>query len=155
MQKQLAYLMLILGGATSLLTAFKPTIDQVNQLTPQEKKEGWVLLFDGKTTNGWHLYNRGKIASVWQVNNGELVCQPENYKAEQGDLVTDRTFKNYDLRFEWKIAKEGNSGVFVNVLERKDIPTAWASGPEYQLLDTAHPDYTISPKKRAGALYSF
>jgi hypothetical protein len=127
----------------------------VNQLSTLEKKLGWKLLFDGKTTNGWHLYNKGKVASAWGVQNGELFCDPNNKNESQhGDLVSDVEFENYDLKFEWKITEGGNSGVFVNVLERSDLGAAWLSGPEYQLLENTHADYA-KPKSRAGCLYGF
>ncbi|WP_316803689.1 DUF1080 domain-containing protein [Pedobacter nototheniae] len=124
-----------------------------NELSATEKKEGYKLLFDGNTLNGWHLYNQGKIVSGWVVKNGELRCTPGT-TAAHGDLVTDSKYENYELKFDWKISKEGNSGVFINVLERKDIPTAWASGPEYQLLERSNPDYKME-MKRPGCLYSF
>lgn len=124
-----------------------------NTLSSREAKDGWQLLFDGQTTKGWHLYNQGTIASAWEAKDGELHCIPAGEK-EHGDLVTDKKFQNFELKFDWKISKEGNSGVFINVLERPDIPTAWASGPEYQLLETSHHDYD-KETKRSGCLYSF
>jgi 3-keto-disaccharide hydrolase len=124
-----------------------------NQLTEEEMKQGWVLLFDGKSTNGWHLYNRGNVPSVWIVKNDELYCDA-NSKREQGDLTSDKEFENFDLQFDWKIEKMGNSGVFINVIERPDIPTTYASGPEYQLLEKSHPDYPDS-SKRSGCLFGF
>jgi len=129
------------------------TNKQNNQLTEDEKKQGWVLLFDGRSMNGWHLYNRGKVPTVWIVKNEELYCDPES-KSEQGDLTSDQEFENFDLKFDWKIEKMGNSGVFINVLERPDLSTTWASGPEYQLLEKSHPDYPDSTK-RSGCLYGF
>jgi hypothetical protein len=68
-----------------------------NQLTEEEKKEGWVNLFDGHSMTGWHLYNNYKSAT-WSVKDGELVCGPDK-RLEHGDLVTDREYTNYDLRF--------------------------------------------------------
>ena len=88
-----------------------------NQLTAQEKEEGWKLLFDGKSMQWWHLYNRGDAPSAWIVQDGELYCQPIFDATEHGDLVSDQEFKNYELAFEWKISEGGNSGVFINVLE--------------------------------------
>lgn len=126
-----------------------------NELTDQEKKDGWALMFDGKTTNGWHLYNKGAVPSAWTVDHEELYCRPNTPDLTHGDLVSDKEYENFDLKFEWKISPEGNSGVFINVLERPDILTAWASGPEYQLLEKNHPDYAASEKKRAGCLYGF
>lgn len=124
-----------------------------NRLTADEAAAGWTLLFDGKTMDGWHLYKKGKIMSSWSVKDGALICTPAG-KLEHGDLLTDSSYTNYDLRFDWKISKAGNSGVFINVLEREDLPTAWTSGPEYQLLESSHHDVDI-PVKRSGCLYGF
>lgn len=125
-----------------------------NELSKQEQRDGYMLLFDGATTTGWHTYNQGKVNSAWLVANGELYCDAANADLVHGDLVSDQEFENFDLMFEWKIAEKGNSGVFVNVQETADIPTAWASGPEYQLLDQGHHDYE-KELKRPGCLYGF
>jgi hypothetical protein len=127
--------------------------NQNNTLTKKEKAEGWKLLFDGQSTAGWHLYNSKAPFTVWKAKDGELFCDPQD-KSDPGDLVTNREYKNFDLKFEWKLPKSGNSGVFINVLEQNDIPTAWASGPEYQLLDNTNPDFA-KPKSRSGCLYGF
>jgi hypothetical protein len=139
-------------GLTFTLNSF--TDQKSNELSAQEKREGWNLLFDGKTTDGWHVYNKGKIQTAWTVQHGELHCKPDDYTAQRGDLVSDKQYENYDLKFDWKIAKAGNSGVFINVQERKDIPTAWSSGPEYQLLEKSHHDHDANPAKRAGCMYN-
>lgn len=124
-----------------------------NQLTDEEKKDGWMLLFDGKSMDGWHLYNKGKVPSTWTVRDGELYCDA-NSKQTQGDLTSDKEFENYDLQFDWKIEKMGNSGVFINVIERQDILTGYASGPEYQILEKSHPDYP-NTSKQSGCLFGF
>jgi hypothetical protein len=133
------------------ITCFAFKGDQNNSLTKTERANGWQLLFDGRSTAGWHLYNSTKPFTIWKAKDGELVCDPLD-RSGTGDLVTDQEFKNFDLKFDWKLPKGGNSGVFVNVLERKEIPTAWASGPEYQLLDDANPDYA-KPQLRSGCLF--
>jgi hypothetical protein len=127
-----------------------------NRLNTDEIAAGWQLLFDGKTTSGWHLYNEGKINSAWNVKNGELVCDPNIEKVERGDLVSDNQYKNFDFSFEWKISEAGNSGVFINVQEAQEFPTAWTTGPEYQLLDNANMpnDYLVDGKHSAGCVYS-
>src|SRR5688572_5858550 len=125
-----------------------------NRLSSEEKKEGWVSLFDGESLEGWHPYNKGKAASRWTVTNGELYCDPKS-KLEPVDLVSDNTYENFDLRFDWKISVAGNSGVFINVVERKGVPAAWASGPEYQLLEASHPDYVKGGSKMPGCLFGF
>src|SRR6202453_196377 len=109
--------------------------EQENVLTNQEEKEGWTLLFDGKTLNGWHLFNRGNIPSAWSVDSGRLVCNPHAKDVKHGDLVTDKAFQDFDLQFDWKISKAGNSGLFINVQERPDLGTTFSTGEEYQLLD--------------------
>jgi hypothetical protein len=143
-----------LGIATLGLSSFVGTNNEPNQLSEQEKKEGWTLLFDGKTTNGWHLYNKGKIPMAWIIQNNELYCKPDTFTVEHGDLVTDKEYQNFDLRFEWKITVGGNSGVFFNVVEKESNPTAWSTGPEYQLLDTKH-DYEANVKKEQDVYMDF
>lgn len=123
-----------------------------NGLTDKEKKEGWVLLFDGQSTKGWHLYNNDKRASTWSVSNGDLICGPD-IRFDHMDLVTDREYKNYDLTFDWKINKGGNSGVFINVVEKPDIQATWATGPEYQMLEGTHPDQA-NPRQRSGGMFN-
>ncbi|MBS1948778.1 MAG: DUF1080 domain-containing protein [Bacteroidetes bacterium] len=136
-----------------LFSSCTGTKDQNNQLTEREKQEGWRLLFDGASANGWHLYNNGKIDSQWVAKNGELYCNT-NFRIAHQDIITDEEFENFDLKFEWKIATAGNSGVFINVTERNDLATAWASGPEYQLLESSNPDYGV-PNKRSGCMFGF
>ena len=126
---------------------------QNNQLTEKEKQDGWISLFDGKSMDGWHLYNKGKVSSAWEVKEEALYCNPQS-DSGHGDLISDEMFENFDLTFEWKMPADGNSGVFVNVLEKDSIPAAWFSGPEYQLLGNDHPDYALDTK-RAGCLYGF
>ena len=106
-----------------------------NVLSDQEKKDGWALLFDGKTMDGWHLFNRGSIPSAWSVDSGRLICNPHAKDVKHGDLVTDKVFQDFDLQFDWKISKAGNSGLFINVRERPDLGTTFSTGEEYQLLD--------------------
>lgn len=126
-----------------------------NTLTSTETSEGWRLLFDGKTTEGWHIYNEGNIPSAWIIENQELYCNPDTFDVVHGDLVTDETFENFDLKFDWKITTAGNSGVFYNVTETEDYPRAWTTGPEYQLLDNLgiHKEYLDNKTHWCGTLY--
>ncbi|ANH84179.1 secreted glycosyl hydrolase [Niabella ginsenosidivorans] len=131
---------------------FSCTTDTNNCLSRKEKEQGWVLLFDGSSASGWHLYNKKNTTAGWIVKDQALAVDTVK-KTEVNDLVSDKTYTNFDLQFEWKLAKNGNSGVFINVQERPDLTTAWASGPEYQLLDPAHADNAI-PVKKAGTLFA-
>jgi azurin len=130
-------------------------IEPENRLSDQEEKEGWTLLFDGKTLNGWHLFNRGNIQSAWSVDSGMLVCNPHAKNVKHGDLVTDKVFQDFDLIFEWKISRAGNSGLFVNVQERPDLGTTFSTGPEYQLLDdrNVEPGYLDNLSHKAASIF--
>ncbi len=123
-----------------------------NTLTAKEKKQGWKLLFDGKTTSGWRTFNSDKPGSVWKVSNGELYLD-KAVKEGRGDLMTDGEFQDYELSLEWKIDACGNSGVIFNVIEDVKYKNTYLTGPEMQVLDnTCHPDAKII-KHRAGDLY--
>lgn len=151
--KKLTTLIIAAGLTTAMIASCSSAKIKDNELSKEEKAQGYQLLFDGKTLNGWHVYNQGKISSSWVAQDGELKCLPGT-DARHGDLITDQDFENYEFSFDWKISEGGNSGVFINVLERSDIPTAWASGPEYQLLEKSHYDYD-KEMKRSGCLYNF
>ncbi|MFT4733474.1 MAG: hypothetical protein ACI9DJ_002584 [Algoriphagus sp.] len=128
-----------------------------NTLSQQEKTDGWKLLFNGESTSGWHLYNKGEVSSAWIVIDGTLYCKPDTFTVEHGDLVSNETYRDYELKFDWNISKAGNSGVFVNVMEAKENPTAWTSGPEYQILDNAGvtAKYLEDSTRWAACLYGF
>lgn len=141
--------------SASLYSCEEPVVGD-NELSKKEIAEGWGLLFDGKSTDQWHIYNVGKKSSAWKVKEGALVCDPTDVKIdeERGDLVSDKNYTNFEFAFDWKLSEAGNSGVFINVLENDTIPRAWASGPEYQLLESSHEDYS-KKEKRSGTLYGF
>ena len=115
--------------------------------------EGWKNLFDGKTTKGWHSYGKTSVGDTWQVEDG-LLYADSTKKQGGGDLVTDDEYENFDLKLEWKISKNGNSGIIINIKEDTTIyKESWKTGPEIQVLDNdGHPDGKIT-KHRAGDLY--
>ena len=101
-----------------------------NQLTDEEKRAGWKLLFDGKSLNGWHNFKRTDVRPGWQVKDGALVCaDPHN----AGDIVTADKYDWFELSLEYNISEAGNSGIMFHVTDAAN--TAWATGPEIQLLD--------------------
>lgn len=125
--------------------------------------DGWIALFDGKTTNGWHTYGKNAVASYWKIENGVLHLDPEAKKAgakgEGGDLVTNDEFENYHLMVEWKISPKGNSGIIFNVKEDPaKYHDTYNTGLEMQVLDNGtpttpgHPDGKLYTH-RAGDLY--
>lgn len=143
------------NDSTNNSTTNSTTSSTINTLSEQEKKEGWMLLFDGHSLKGWHPYNHQGSTAIWKVQDGELRRDSATKTIESADLVTDDVFTNYDLRFEWKIAKAGNSGVFINVQEDTAYIRTWNTGPEYQLLDNSNvQDHNYGdPKRQSGALY--
>lgn len=145
----------IMAVAALLFTAVSA---QDNTLTRQEQKQGWKLLFDGKTTNGWHTYGYNTVNNAWNISDSSLHLDAENKsnwpKNESKDILTDDEYENYHFMADWKIAKNGNSGIIFNVHEDKArYPNTYQTGPEMQVLDNAgHPDAKIY-KHRAGDLY--
>ena len=126
---------------------------QNNTLSDAEKNSGWQLLFDGTSTKGWHLYGKsGTSTSPWTVADGALHMDASN-KSAAGDLVTDNEYTNFDFKLEWKISKNGNSGIMICVKEDPQYKEPYFTGPEIQVLDNdGHPDGKIK-KHRAADLY--
>ncbi len=117
--------------------------ERPNTLSEYERRAGWELLFDGKTTKGWRNYRRETISDGWQVIDGALT----RVKNGAGDIVTERTFLWFELRLEYRISRGGNSGVMFHVSEEAERP--WQTGPEIQIQDNEHGH---DPQK-AGWLY--
>jgi hypothetical protein len=123
--------------------------------TPQN---GWVSLFDGKTLKGWHLYGNKNAPSVWKVVDGAIAWDPTAKRLPgdklSNDLVSDDSYGNFDFKYEWKISKNGNSGLIFWVQEDSaKFKQTYHTGPEMQVLDNdGHADGKIN-KHRAGNLY--
>ena len=124
-----------------------------NRLTEKEKADGWQLLFDGKTTNGWHKFNGEGIKGGWIVENGELVALGEGGDIG-GDIVTDKEFTNFDFKIEWKISHGGNSGIFYHGKEGKEYPAIYYTAPEYQLIDDVGFPQNLKEWQSTGANYA-
>ena len=114
-----------------------------NHLTDYEKQNGWKLLFDGKTSNGWRgAYKKTFPEKDWKVTDGTITVFESKGKegGEGGDIVTTGEYKAFDLSFEFRLTPGANSGVkyFVTLTENN---TGSAIGLEYQVLDDSlHPD---------------
>ena len=130
-----------------------------NELTQEEKDAGWVLLFDGKTSEGWRGVNKGHFPAGWEVVDGTLHCKGsgmgEAGSQDGGDILYDKEFSNFHMKLEWKIAEGGNSGIFYLGKEVEDWPI-WKTAPEMQVLDNErHPDAMLGKdgNRKAGSLY--
>ncbi|MES2269058.1 MAG: DUF1080 domain-containing protein [Bacteroidota bacterium] len=116
---------------------------QPNLLTPYEKQNGWKLLFDGKTHNGWRSASAMAFPEKgWKVENGMLSVIGANggEATNGGDIITDGQYSAFDMSFEFRMSKGANSGVkYFVTLSEKTVGSA--IGLEYQVLDDAvHPD---------------
>ncbi len=130
-----------------------------NALTQQEKDAGWVLLFDGKTSNGWRGVNKDHFPAGWQIVDGTIHCQGsgrgEAGSEDGGDILYDKQFSDFHLKMDWKIGEGGNSGIFYLGQEVEDWPI-WKTAPEMQILDNErHPDAMLGKdgNRQAGSLY--
>lgn len=161
------YLMVTLLGI-GLLTAcsLKNNVDKTTMTSPEPKAEmmampdaeGWVDLFDGKTTKGWRNYQKETIGKSWAVKDGaltlEVVADGDETRSEDGgDIITTGQYENFELSLEWKISACGNSGIMFNVVESDEFKRTYHTGPEMQVLDNdCHPDAKIHTH-RTGDLY--
>ena len=106
-----------------------------NTLSAEEAAAGWILLFDGRSTEGWRGWGRDDFpAGGWAVENGELVGLSSSGEMDGGDILTTGQFADFELVFDFKVGAEGNSGVFYRVQE-VDGKELWQVAPEYQVLD--------------------
>ena len=121
--------------------------------------DGKIKLFDGKTLNGWRGYNRADAPARWTVDNGAIHMKGsgagEAGAKDGGDLVFAHKFGNFELEWEWKVAKGSNSGVFILIQEVEGQPS-YISAPEYQILDNEnHPDAKLGKdgNRQSASLY--
>jgi len=119
---------------------------------------GWVSLFDGKTTTGWHSYGKDKAGASWTIDDGAIYFDAEIKGGpdgkSSGDLVTDKEYGDFHLKLEWRISRNGNSGIIFFVHEdTAKYKATYHTGPEMQVLDNdGHSDGKII-KHRTGDLY--
>lgn len=122
-----------------------------NQLTTDEKADGWVALFDGKNLTGWRGY-QNKSTDAWDVENGTLHCNGHKKDATPTDLVTDSEYTNFELSIQWKISPASNSGIMFHVNEK--YPHTYLSGPEYQIIDDKGWPGELEPWQHTGCNYA-
>ncbi len=123
----------------------------------EASESDWENLFDGNSLEGWSKYGGGDIGNAWKVQDGAIyldATNKANWKdGDGGDIVTKDEFENFHLKYDWKISKNGNSGVMFFVNDSDEYPHPWSTGPEMQVLDNdGHPDAKIRTH-RAGDLY--
>jgi hypothetical protein len=132
----------------------------LNALTEAEKADGWILMFDGETTEGWRGYAKDHFPAAWEIVDGTLHIQGsgrgEAGAQDGGDIVYDKQFSNFHVKLEWKVSEGGNSGIFYLGQETPDYDYIWKTAPEMQILDNErHPDAQagVDGNRQAGSLY--
>jgi hypothetical protein len=124
-----------------------------NQLSGKESKQGWELLFDGKSLGKWRGYQKPDMTGLrWAAQDGCLGVPDNDGKDTRGarDIVSIKPYRDFDLTWEWRISPGGNSGLKYLVTE--DRPAAL--GHEYQMIDDSkHPDAQKRDSRRTGSFY--
>jgi len=124
----------------------------LNSLSAQEKKEGWELLFNGKSTENWRGINQKSFPSTgWKVENGDLIACVEGgaESGNGGDIITKKKYGNFILKWEWLMeSKGGNSGVKYFVQEGIGTNKGYGYGLEYQLLDDKNHAWMLEGKMK-------
>lgn len=118
-----------------------------NTLSQKELKDGWQLLFDGKTSLGWiNAKSKSFPASGWDIKDGTMIINPET-KGENGggDILTTGKFKDFEFLVDFNYTPGSNSGIKYFVDIERDSGIYRSIGCEYQILDD-----NLNPDARAG-----
>ena len=130
-----------------------------NQLTESERRKGWRLLWDGKTSAGWRSARSDKFpSSGWSMNDGALTVQATSggESSGPGDIITNEQFTDFELELEFKITAGANSGIKYFVDPDLNKSAGSAIGCEFQILDDEkHPDAKlgVTGNRTIGSLY--
>ena len=142
--------------------------EQIDITSLPQDADGYYVLFDGKTLNGWRGYGRDTVPGRWVVEDGAIKFNGagggEAQTGDGGDLIFAKKFKDFELELEWKVSKGGNSGIFYlaqEVATKNDkgedqLEPIYISAPEYQVLDNAnHPDAKlgVDGNRQSASLY--
>ena len=141
--------------SNSSIAADTTSIDSANESSAADS--GWTSLFDGTTLNGWHQFGGSSAGSAWHADSGTIHLHSAELKSNKkagGDLVSNDSFQNFDLKLEWKISQAGNSGILIYVQDDKPkYKETFHTGPEMQVLDDERHEDRKNPTHRAGSLY--
>ncbi len=132
--------------------------DSVLKAAPVLPDSGWISLSDGNTNRAWHVYGKKEAGSVWNADSGSIHLNPGVKNGYQttfgGDLVSNDTFSQFDLKLEWKIGKKAKSGILIFVQEDTGkYKETWNTAPEMQVCDEDSNEEARSYKNQAGDLY--
>jgi hypothetical protein len=130
---------------------------KLNKLTGKERKEGWVLLFNGKDFTGWRQCNGTEMPKNWTIEDSAMkvftAAGKKPGEGSDGDIIyAVKKFKNFEFSVDWKTSKMGNSGIFYNV---REVPgkAIYYAAPEVQVLDNVDATDNKLANHLAGSLY--
>ena len=129
------------------LAAFAGGSGPIPAADPAAGAGGWQGMLQDHSAAGWRGWKEPGFPAGWHVAGGVL-----SKDGPVDDLVTTRSYGNFELELEWKIGKAGNSGIFYRGTREYDH--IYWSAPEYQLLDDANAEDGKSPLTAAGSDYA-
>jgi hypothetical protein len=139
-------------GVMAAAVAFGAEPSAPNTLTEQEKADGWKLLWDGKTGEGWRSIKGDAFpAKGWEIADGVLTVLPKNAGGGAGDIITKEKVKDFILKADFRLTAAANSGIKYFF----DPKVNGGTTLEYQVLDAAHPDAKLGRdgNRKVGSFY--
>ena len=141
-----------------IISVFAVHAQKSNFLTPQEKKEGWKLLFSGTDLKGWHAYGAKEPGSAWKIDQDAIKLDvPEragNKAKNGGDIVIDQIINgDFEFKADWKVTKYANSGIFFFVKEESKYKNMHDTGLELQVTDNTIYEGAKENTHRAGDFF--
>jgi hypothetical protein len=153
----IAFIIIGIASCTDQSTSTISSTDSTHletDSTMKDKHGKWISLFDGKTLNGWHAFNKPGEIKNWTIEDSAMVCLGAAKGDTGGDIVTDNEYENFELTWDWKITKGGNSGVMYHVVENSKYKAPYETGPEYQLIDDIDFPGKLEEWQKTGADYA-
>jgi hypothetical protein len=152
-------LALLIAGLASCADQSGSTTTSTNSTNADTTKmstdnDKWVPLFDGKSLSGWHAFNKVGEVKNWTIEDSAMVCLGAAKGDTGGDIVSDSEYENFELAWQWKITKEGNSGVMYHVIENPKYKAPYETGPEYQMIDDIGFPGKLEEWQKTGADYA-
>lgn len=142
----------LMAGCGSSKTTTGNSSGMDNTLSASEQRDGWELLFDGKSLDKWHTYGKGELLQGWKIEDGAITLDVSGEKRQGNNIVTNETYGDFDLQIDWKISPKGNSGIIFYVEEDAEkYHENYETGMEMQVLDNGTP---TTPGHPDGKLYS-
>lgn len=155
-EKDRIYFLVTIYGMCMVACGSRSSSTEVkdNVLTEEEKAEGYTLLFNGKDFTGWKMFNGGDVKG-WQVEDGVIVGYgnggdviADTTIKVSTDIVTVKNYHNFQIKWDWKIGAQGNSGFLYHVQEGPKYKAPFETGPEYQLIDDDNYPWVSETGKR-------